>query len=432
MGFLIFMPLRSGFAQDLLETYQLAVLNDPDYKSAVFNQQAISEIKSQSIAQMLPNLSTTAGTSYNRLDNKKASFQGLGVQDYWDHTFGINLKQPVFNWGHWIQLDQADNKIAQADAQRQAKFQSLITRTVTAYFNVLAAHDVLEYTIAEKKAIERQLEQAKQRYEVGRFAITDVYEAQADFDRTVASEIEAINLRDNAKEALREIIGENNVELNPLRESIAFNPPNPEDISAWSSNAESSNFSIVAQFNQAELTRKTVDLQQSKHLPTLDIIAQYRLEDSNSSFGLRGDTESVGLQLNVPLFEGGATLSRTRQAEYEYEAAKEELIKVKRSVNRNVKDAYRGVLTSISKVKALHAATQSAASAVEAAEAGFEVGIRTMVDVLTEQRNLFKAKSDYAKSRYDYLVNGVKLKEAAGSLSEEDLQLINQYLSAKP
>jgi outer membrane protein len=425
---MVLMPFRLGFAQDLLEIYQLAVNNDPDYKSAGFNQLALAEIKSQRIAQMLPNIGVTTGSSFNRLNSQKATFMGAGVQNYWDHTFGINLKQPVFNWEHWIQLDQADNKIVQADAQRQAKQQALMTRTVTAYFNVLAAQDVLEFSIAEKKAIEKQLEQAKQRFEVGLIAMTDVYEAQAGFDRAIASEIEAQNQLDNSKEALREIIGDNSAELNALQPVITLNPPNPEDISAWSNNAESNNFSIVAQFNQAELARKAIDLQQARHLPTLDIIAQYKLEDANSRFGLRGDTQSVGLQLNLPLFEGGATQSRTHQAQYEYESAKEELIKVKRSVNRNVKDAYRGVLFSISKVNALQATTQSAALAVKAAGAGFEVGTRTMVDVLTEQRNLYKAKSDYAKSRYDYLINGIKLKEAAGSLGEQDLQQISQYL----
>ena len=199
-------------------------------------------------------------------------------------------------------------------------------------------------------------------------------------------------------------------------------------MNAWSDAAENNNFSIVAQFNQTEYIRKTIDLQQSKHLPTLDIIAQYKQQDNGNSFGFRGDNEAVGLQMNLPLFEGGGTASRARQAQYDYEAAKQDLLKVKRSATRSVKDAFRGVVSSISRVKALDATVQSAEKAVEAAEAGFEVGTRTMVDVLTEERNLYKAKSDYARSRYDYLINGIKLKEAAGSLSELDLQQINQYL----
>lgn len=419
-------PVKPAFSQDLLETYQLAKANDPEFKSSDINKLATAEIKSQSIAQMLPNLSFSANSSRNRLES--TSFLGTTLQHYWDSKLGINLKQPVFHWDHWVQLDQADNKIAQAEAQFQAKQQNLIRRTAEAYFNILAAQDNLEFANSEKKAIEKQLEQAKQRFDVGIIAITDVYEAQAGYDRALASEIEAQNLLDNSKEALREIIGENAAELNSLQAQIPLSPPAPEDLASWSNTAENNNFSIVAQINQAEYVRKNIELQQSKHLPTLDIVAQYSEMDTGNRYGLRGDNESFGLQLNLPLYEGGGTSSRSRQAAYEYEAAKEDLTKVKRSINRGVKDAFRGVVSSISRVKALDATSKSAEMAVEAAEAGFEVGTRTMVDVLTEQRNLYKAKSDYARSRYDYLINGIKLKEAAGSLNEQDLEQINQYL----
>ncbi len=422
------LPFNTGLAQDLVETYQLALKSDPDTRSADINQNVTAEIKSQSIAQMLPNIAFAASSSRTRVDNSSKFFSKT-LQHYQDNKLGITLRQPVFNWSHWVQLDQVDNQIAQSEAQFQAKQQSLITRTVEAYFNILAAQDNLEFSIAEKKAIAKQLDQAKQRFEVGIIAITDVYEAQAGYDRALASEIEAENLLDNSKEALRVILGDNAAELNPLEAQIPMSSPAPDDISAWANTAESNNFSIIAQLNQAETIRKSIDLQQSRHLPTLDIIAAYNQVDSSGNrFGSLGDNESVGLQLNLPLFEGGATLSRTRQAAYEYEMAKEDLIKVKRGVNRQVKDAYRGTVSSISRVQALDANVKSAEKAVEAAEAGFDVGTRTMVDVLQMQRNLYKAKSDYARSRYDYLINGIKLKEAAGSLSETDLQQINTYL----
>lgn len=425
---LVSIPFKWTFAEDLLETYQLALQNDPTLKSSAFNQLSATEIKSQSIAQMLPNINFSASSNRNRLLNGKASFLGSGLQHYWDQVLGVNLVQPVFNWGHWIQLDQSDNKIAQAEAQYQAQQQNLITRTTEAYFNVLAAQDNLAFSEAEQRAIEKQLEQAKQRFEVGIIAITDVYEAQAGFDRAQASVIEAQNLLDNSKEALREIIGENSANLKTLQASIPLSLPAPNDISAWANSAESNNFSIVAQVNQAELIRKSVDLEQSKHLPTVDLVAQYRQQDNGNQFGFRGDNESFGLQMNLPLFQGGGTSSRTRQAEYDYQAAKEELTKLKRGVIRGVKDAYRGVVSSVNRVQALDATVKSAEKAVEAAEAGFEVGTRTMVDVLSIQRNLYKAKSDYARSRYDYLINGIKLKEATGSLTEQDVLQINQYL----
>ncbi len=427
-------PFGPAFADDLLAIYQLALQNDPEFKISNINQSTAKESKSQSIAQMLPNLGLSAGSSRVRQNSTKTKpgfgeQAGFGIeQHYWDNSLAVNLTQPVFHWDHWVQLSQSENEIARAEAQFQAKQQALMTRTAVAYFNVLAAQDNLEFLSAEKQSIEKQLEQAKQRFEVGVIAITDVYEAQAGFDRALAAVIEAENALDNSKEALREIIGNHPADLDKLARDIPLSPPVPEDISAWATTAENSNFAIVAQFNQAEITRKNIEIQESKHLPTLDIVAQYLQQDNASQFGPRGDTESYGLQFNLPLFAGGGTVSRTRQAQFEYESAKEELIKVKRSVTREVKDAYRGTLSNINQVKALDSTKKSAELAVEAAEAGFEVGTRTMVDVLAIQRNFYKAKSDYARSRYDYLINGIKLKQAAGGLSELDLQQINQYL----
>nr|WP_305907916.1 TolC family outer membrane protein [Methylomarinum sp. Ch1-1]MDP4520711.1 TolC family outer membrane protein [Methylomarinum sp. Ch1-1] len=268
----------------------------------------------------------------------------------------------------------------------------------------------------------------EQRFEVGLIAITDVYEAQAAYDQARANEIEAANLLDDAKEGLRELIGDNQADLNPLHEKIILNRPEPDDISLWANSAQNNNFNIVAQLNQAEVARKEIRLQQSAHLPTIDIVANYNVQDNTSTFGLRGDTQSVGLQLNLPIFEGGGVYSRTQQAQYDYQREKEDLTKVKRTVTRQVRNAYRGVLASLSRVKALTATVKSSQSALEASEAGLEVGTRTMVDVLAEQRNLFRSKRDYARSRYDYLINGIKLKEAAGSLSEADLQEVNKFL----
>ncbi|MDD2758894.1 MAG: TolC family outer membrane protein [Methylomonas sp.] len=423
-------PLHTAFAEDLMEIYQLAVQNDPEFKISDINQSIAGESKSQSIAQMLPNLALSANSNRQRIQSTRTGFSisGTGLQHYWDSALSISLKQPVFNWGHWVQLDQSDNKIAQAEAQFQAKKQGLMTRTVEAYFDVLAAQDNLEFIDAEKKAIEKQLEQAKQRFDVGIIAITDVYEAQAAYDRALAAVIEAGNQLDNSKERLREIIGENPANLKKLAPEIPLSTPMPDDISAWAHTAESNNFAIIAQLNEAEFIRKNIELQESKHLPTLDFVAQYRQLDNGNQVGFRGDTESFGLQLNVPIYEGGGTLSRSRQAQYEYDTAKEELTKIKRSINREVKDSYRGVLASVNQVKALKTTTESGELAVEAAEAGLEVGTRTMVDVLAIQRNLYKAKSDYARSRYDYLINGIKLKQAAGSLNDEDLLQVNQYL----
>ena len=421
-------------AQDLLNTYELGVENDPVLKESLANLYAVNESRPQSIARLLPDISFGAASGRERLFNAKESpdsngnFRGGGTQNYWNNNLSINLTQPIFHWDHWVQLSQSDNQIAQAEADYLAEQQNLMVRITEAYFNVLSAQDSLEFTVAEKKAIARQLEQSQQRFEVGLIAITDVYEAQAGFDQARASEITAINEVDNSKEALGEIIGISSVDLSKLGEQSPLVKPSPEDISIWSTTAEKQNLVILAAQNGAELAQKTIELQRSGHYPQLDVVGSTTFQDNTSSFGLRGDTQSIALQLNIPLFEGGAVNSRTRQAHQEYIQAKEQLIAAKRSVKRQVRDAYRGVISSISSVQALEAAVKSARSALEATEAGFEVGTRTMVDVLAEQRNLFRRKRDHSKTRYDYLVNSIKLKQAASTLNRGDLEQINLLL----
>ncbi|MDD1611912.1 MAG: TolC family outer membrane protein, partial [Methylococcaceae bacterium] len=294
----------------------------------------------------------------------------------------------------------------------------------------LSARDNLEFSMAEKEAIGRQLDQAKHRFEVGIIPITDVKEAQSAFDQVYANEIEAANLLDDSNEALKEIIGEQDVVLDLLGEALPLNKPEPAEISTWSDTAELNNFGVIAAFNQAEVARKTIEIQRSGHYPQLDVVASYGISDDNSSFGFRGDTGSIGMRLNVPLFEGGAVNSRTRQAQYEFQAAKEELNAVKRSVKRQVRDAFRGVMTNISRVEALKTAVASSEASLESSEAGFEVGTRTMVEVLIEQRNLYRAKREYAKARYDYLINSIKLKQLASNLTRDDLVQISRLLLA--
>jgi outer membrane protein len=420
-------------AEDLLSIYGRALQNDPAIKQAEAKRAAAGESRDQGLARFFPTLAATGASSREWLNNKKAgTFRGPSNQEYWNHSFSVNLTQPLFHWEHWVQLSQSDNQVAQAEAAYQAELQGLIVRTAEAYFNVLSAQDNLQFTVSEKEAISKQLDQAKGRFEVGIIPITDVYEAQAAFDQTSANELEAANNLDNQKEALREIIGESEGQVSPLGETLPLKKPEPDNISKWDETAATNNLGIIAAFNQMEVTRKAIDIQRSGHLPKLDLVGSYGASDNNSSFGLRGDTQSIGVQLNVPLFEGGAVNSRTRQASYEYEAAKENLVAVKRSVQRQVNNAYRSILTSISRIGALKATVTSAASALEASEAGFEVGIRTMVDVLGEQRNLYRAKRDLSRARYDYLVNSIKLKQTTSDLTQIDLELVNGLLVASP
>jgi outer membrane protein len=419
-------------AEDLMDIYERALQNDPIIKQTEAKRSAAGESRNQGLARFFPYLAATGSSSREWLNTEKGTFRGPTFQEYWNHTLSLNLTQPIFHWENWVQLSQSDNQIAQAEASYQDALQKLIVRTTEAYFNVLSAQDNLKFTLSEKEAISKQLDQAKERFEVGIIPITDVYEAQAAFDQTNANELEAANNLDNQKEALREIIGESEGNIDPLGETLPLKKPEPENLSKWDENAATNNLGIIAAFNQMEIARKTVEIQRSGHYPKLDLVGSYAASENTSTFGLRGDTKTIGLQLNLPLFEGGAVNSRTRQASYEYEAAKENLTAVKRSVKRQVNNTYRSILNSISRIEALKATVTSAASALEASEAGSEVGIRTMVDVLVEQRNLYRAKRDLSRARYDYLINTIKLKQATSDLTQNDLELVNSLLEAGP
>lgn len=423
-------------AQNLSETLTLALRNNPALHQAQAKLSATAESKDQSIARLLPTVYATAAGSREYLHNIKAKtrsdYRGTQVnQDYWNHTFNVNLTQPLFRWEYWVELSQSDNEIARSEAAYQSELQNLMAKTTEYYFNVLAANDALVFIQAEKQAITRQLAEAKQRFEAGFVAMTDVYEAQAAFDQAITNEIEAGNQLDNQKDLLREIIGKNDVRLNALGDQLPLLKPVPADMTAWNQLAQGNNLGIVSAINQAEVARKSIELNQSGHLPSLDLVAAYGVSDNSSSFGLRGDGRSVGVQLNVPLFEGGMVNSKTRQAAFEYEAAKENLNANRLSVERQVNYAYRGLMTSISRVESLNSAIVSAQKALQANETGFEAGTRTMVDVLITQKNLFKAKRDFSRARYDYLIYSIKLKQAAGDLAQNDIEQINRLLVAE-
>lgn len=417
-------------AQDLLQVYELAVQTDPVLKQAEANRLAVGESDDQGIARLLPTLDLSADHSLNYLNNTKRrpTYQGSGAQTYWNSQFDLNLTQPVFHWDYWVQLAQTDNQIAQAEAQYQAELHNLMLRVAEAYFNILAEQDNLRFTQAEKNAFASQLERAQESFKVGMMSMTDVYEARAAYDRAKANEIKAKNEVDNKKERLREIVGPIEIEPVTLEQHLPLIQPEPNDIDAWSLIAENQNLNILAVLNEAEVARKTIDLQQSAHYPVVDIVGSYSVTDNNSSFGLRGDQQRIGLQLNMPLFTGGAVNSRTRQAKHEYEQARERLNEIRRSVDREVKDAYRGVITSISQVEALKATEISMQNALEATQAGYAVGTRTMVDVIRSQQDLYQAKRDYARSRYDYLIYGLKLKQSASIITVQDLESVNQLL----
>jgi len=419
-------------AQNLLDTYHLALQNDPVLRQSLANKMAVSENKDQSVARLLPSVSFNATTGMNWSKQESlfnSQFPGQSTKNsFADSRFTIDLVQPVFHWDMWVQLSQSEKQIAQAEASYLAEQQNLILKTTEAYFAVLAAKDDLTFSLAEQKTIARQLEQAKQRFEVGLIAITDVYEAQAGYDQSRSDVIAAENSVENSKEALTEIIGYYSSPLHVLGETLPLTKPTPTNINEWNTQALNQNLNILVAKNESEIIQDNIDTQRSGHYPQLDIVGQFGMNDTTGNLWNHGNTESIGLQLNVPIFEGGQVTSRTRQAEHQYTQAKEQLVATQRAVTKNVKDAYRGVLSSISQVEALKSAVKSGKSALEATEAGFEVGTRTMVDVLSATRNYTNAQSRYAKSRYAYIINSIRLKNAASTLSVTDIESVNRYL----
>jgi len=420
-----FMP---AYALDLLQIYELGLQSDPQIQIVRAERDSVRENRPQALAQLRPTLSASGDVSRTHSD-VRSSPSGTADSTYNKTVLSLSLNQPLYRKDYWIQLQQSDNQIAQAEADYVTAQQNLIMRIAQAYFDVLSAQDTLGFAHAETTAIQRQLDQAQQRFDVGLIAITAVHEAQAAYDKARADEIQAENELDDTWEALHEIIGDSEKVLSPLTAELPLKMPTPDSIDQWSEIALQQNPKLVAQRSATAVARQNIELQRSGHYPTLALVGSHALNRSNASSASDTDTSSIGLQLSVPLYSGGGTTSRTRQARFDFEKAQQSLDQELRAVKRQVRDAYRGIVSSISRVHALKATTTSAKSALEATEAGFEVGTRTMVDVLAEQRNLYRARRDYSHVRYDYILNGLRLKLAAGSLSQSDLESINPWLN---
>jgi len=429
----ILVAAGSAPGADLLQVYEKAVTNDAVVREARATRDAAQELEPLARSLLLPNLSAGGTANLNRFDRKSIDFQDT----YTNTTAGLNLTQAVFRRDRWMQLEQSKSQIAQADAQLTAEEQGLIVRTARAYFDVLGAQDTLEFVRAEKKATARELDQAKQRFEVGLDAITSVHEAQSRYDITVADEVTAQFQLDQAWEALRQIIAERPQKLAELVEKIPLQPPSPDSEDKWSEWAQQNNPRIQAAQHAAEVAKQEIEVQRSGHYPTLDAVGSYQISrfsgvDTPGGFASESladiDRGTIGLQLTIPIYQGGGVEAGTRQAVSQYQAAQDALDGRRREVDKNVRDAFRAVNQTIARVKALETAIVSTQSALEATQAGYEVGTRTIVDVLNRQRDLYSAQRDYAISRYQHLVANLALKQAAGNVTREDVALINALL----
>jgi outer membrane protein len=415
-----------GRADDLVSVYQLALDADPQYQAAVEAHKAALEVIPQSRAALLPNIAITGDLSRNRFDPRSGGDTTYAT----NQTYSVGLRQPLYQRESWLQLEQADSRAAQADAQLFAAQQDLLLRVATRYFLVLGAQDNLVFVAADKEAIARTLDQAKQRFDVGLAAITDTLEAQARYDIAVSDSINADRLLDDAKEALRELTGELPVAPEVLKAQLPLLAPEPVDQEAWIAAAVEQNPLVLATRAATAVAKQEIQVQNSGHYPSLDVVADYSYRDTQ--FGgitpLERNDSAIGLQLNLPLYQGGLVSSQTRQSRYQYNEAREEQERQRRATERQTRDNYRGIISGISKVEALQHAVLSNEKAVEAAETGFEVGTRAVVDVLDAQRELLRARRDYARSRYDYLLDTLRLKQAAGILHETDLVQMNNWL----
>lgn len=437
-------------AASLLEIYQQALQSDPQIHEAEARRLAALEARPQARGAYLPQVSFSSGYTMNeqsgpdfaQVDAPPAPPVVVTATTESDVlNWRFDLRQSIFRWDQIVNLRRADKTIARAEAVREAAQQDLIVRVAQRYFDVLAAEDTLTSIHADRTAIARRLEQAKQRFEVGLIAITDVQESQAAYDNSVADEIGAKRSLATAREFLREITGEYVSQLSAPKDDFPLRTPNPNAERDWVDLSMSQNLNLVASRLDEKLARDEISYRRNGHYPTIELVANTGETDSEVSYSAAGisqptsdftrENDSIGVQFSVPLFAGGGTTSRVREAVYLHRASREQLQRVTRETERQTRDAYLGVLSEISRVQALKQAVASSRTALEATQAGFDVGTRTIVDVLNSQFTLFAAITNYERSRYAYILNALRLKQAAGTLQVQDLEEIDKWLTER-
>jgi outer membrane protein len=427
--FVISFSLFSGslFAQNLVDIYQLAEQNDASLKIAQANYQAARESLPLATSTRKPQVNLSVQQSLKESDNSS-----IGSNTNQNLGYTLSLTQTVYNAQTSAQVDSAGASVRQAEANLKVAEQDLVIRVATRYFAILSAQDSVKFARAEQNAIARQLEQAQKRFEVGLIAITDVQEAQALYDRSQAQSLLAENQLDNAFQALQVITAEaSSSTLATLGDQLSLIIPQPADIKAWVDTSLQNNQSLAAALAASRAAKFELDHQSRGHYPTVDFNASFndsRIDDDRLG-DFNQDDISLMLQLNIPLFTGGRIDATRQQAASNYLSAQNTALLQNRLTSQQTRIAYLGVVSGIGQVKAFKQALNSSSTALKATEAGFEVGTRTSVDVLVSLRETFRAQRDYSSARYDYLINTLKLKQAAGLLSSNDLTAINRWLS---
>ncbi len=421
----------------LADIYQLALQNDPQLKADRAALGAGQQARKIGRSALLPQIS--ASGDYSKRDtNVEDQLPGNPFGNDSNQEQGVwsaTLSQPLFNMAAWYGYKQGQAISQQAEAQFLADQQALIVRVATAYFNVLRATDNLETALAEEKALSHQLEQTKQRFEVGLTAITDVYESQAAFDTAAASTLETRGNLGIAFEALEVLTGQSHTEVDPLQSSFVATKPTPLDRHEWVNFALQNNYNLKVSRLAAEAARLNGRVKASGHYPVLTASASYSdsEEDGNNSFSdfdTESENEVYAINLTLPLYSGGRISAEKQQAHQEHMRAQELLNKTQRDVIQATRSLHLSVLTDVPQVKARQQAVKSSKSAVDATQAGYEVGTRNLVDVLVAQRTLYQARRNYSTALYDYIISMFALKEVAGNLSGEDIDKLNESLDA--
>ena len=423
-------PLRT---ENLADVYELALKNDPLLKAAEATYRAGKENRTQGVAGLLPTLSVGGSTNWNEYRVEEQI-----IDQYNSNSYLASLNQPIFRLDKWFQFERGTALSEAASAEFAYQQQETMIRVASAYFNVLNSIDSLNAARAEEKAIGRQKDLAKKRFDVGLAAITEVQETQAAFDLTVVSRIAREAQLDSARESLTSIVGRDIKLLSPLSDNFEISLPDPLDRESWVSLGLKNNYQLKAAKLQRDAAQASARSTASNHLPQIDLVGRVSKSTSkqgkfggfiqNPLFGVEQDTRQYSIQFNLPLYAGGAISSARRQAYANYDRSKEQAIYAERSTVRDVRSNHFGVQTQVANVTARKQALASAESALEATQIGYEVGTRNTVDLLDAQKRLFQAQRDYASSRYDYIISMLRLKASVGSLSPKDLMNISNQM----
>ncbi|WP_415035001.1 TolC family outer membrane protein [Azonexus sp.] len=429
----VFFSLFCGTLQaaDLLEMYRAAAENDPIYAAARATREAGQEKKAQGLAGLLPSLSLSGVTQWNDNQSEPRNLPAArSDRQYNTHSYQLSLVQPLFRWQNWVAYDQAKLQTGQAEANFALAQQELILRVAQAYFDVLYASENLAAVRANKEAIAQQLALAQKSFEVGTSTITDTHEAQARHDLVIAQELAAESELEVRQAALAALIGQEAGPLAPPRADLALENPSPKRLQDWLSAAEAEALTVQVQRLQAEIAGREVDKQRAGHYPTLDLVANRGKSKNFAANTGMVDTDSsnVGVQLNVPLYQGGLVASRQREAAANRQAAQAGLEAARRNATLAARQYYLGVSSGLAQVKALQAALRSSQSALESNKLGYEVGVRINIDVLNAENQVYVTRRDLAKATFDTLLAQLRLKAAVGRLGEEDVLSLNALL----